>query len=137
VHDILLEVDLFGDPATRALSEQALAHALEALTIANQVYLRRNPNAPHPLAAGIRFEREPVGVEKWQSYGRLLQTKRGDCEDISAAVAAWKREREGRPARAQIIARRQAGPMLVYHIGVNTLGRIEDPSRAIGMGSIV
>lgn len=137
MREILLQMDLFGDPRVRALHEAALGHALEALTISNQAFLRQHPEAPHPYKSGVRFEREPIGVERWQGIRRLLQSKRGDCEDIAAYKAAWDREREGKPARAQIIARRKVGDLLVYHIGVSTNGQLQDPSRVLGMGSIV
>lgn len=133
-----LQVDLFGNPATRQLSQAALAHALEALTLANQAYLRTHPDAPHPLLAGWRYEREPIGVEKWQSYPYLLRSKVGDCEDLAAALAAWRRERDGIHAKAMALPPQVAGGLLVYHIGVRLPnGQWEDPSRVLGMGSVV
>lgn len=132
-----LQVDLFGSPQTRHISQAALAHALEALTLANQAYLRTHPEAPHPYLAGWRYEREPIGVEAWQSYPYLLRTKRGDCEDLAAALAAWHRERDGIHASARALPPQVAGGLLVYHIGVQLPnGKWEDPSRVLGMGSV-
>lgn len=133
-----LQVDLFGDPRTRQLSQAALGHTLEALTLANQAYLRTHPNAPHPYRAGWRYEREPIGVENWQTYPYIMQTKRADCEDLAAALAAWRREREGIHATARALPPQVAGNLLVYHIGVQLPnGQWEDPSRVLGMGSSV
>lgn len=136
---ILLEVNLFGTPGAEPLSEAALTHLLEALTLADQIYLRQHPECPHPYLSGVRYEEEPFGQEDWQSIRELLERKTGDCEDLAAYLCAWKREREGIPARCYFTHRNvrhaQTGGMVaLYHIVVRyPNGQIEDPSRRLGM----
>jgi hypothetical protein len=135
VRRIDLELDLFSDPADRELNEAALRHVLEALTISDQLYLRRHPSTPHLYAAGVRYEAEPIGTENWQAIPYVLARRRADCEDLSAYLCAWKREREGIAAVIDLTYQ-QVGNLSVYHIRVrNPDGTIEDPSRVLGMGA--
>jgi hypothetical protein len=136
---IEMEVNLFGSPRTEVLSEAALRHLLEALTLADQVYLRGHPECPHPYEAGIRYEEEEFGKEDWQAIPYLLDRKKGDCEDLAAYLCAWRRERDHVAARCHFTHRdvrnAQTGGMVsLYHIVViYPNGRIEDPSRKLGM----
>lgn len=73
--------------------------------------------------------------EHWQSWRELTQqiekngTAYGDCEDLSAAVAA-ELVAAGQPARTYVY---KSGPKL-YHVVVKTdKWGVLDPSRAAGM----
>lgn len=94
------------------------------------VELQRRP-LPPLYAAGVRYQREPRGRERWQLPRETFRRGVGDCEDLSI----W---RAGELQRAGV----DAWP-LVYRSGRRTLhvvvawpdGTIEDPSRILGMGS--
>lgn len=117
-----------------------MRHFLEGLTLANQAYLRAHPECPHPYAvAGLRWEMEPIGQEDWQSIPYILERLRADCEDLACYLVAWKRERERIPAVADFTHRdlqepTTGGMVSLYHIICRYPdGRIEDPSRKLGM----
>jgi transglutaminase-like putative cysteine protease len=84
---------------------------------------------PRLYSAGVRYAREPVGKERWQSAAELLRARRGDCEDLSGYLAAEIRVYDGLPARVAIVPNTMGG----YHAVVSINGRIEDPSRKLGM----
>lgn len=138
---IELEVNLFSGPGSEALSEAALRLLLEALVIANQIYLRQHPECPSPYdVPGLRWEQEPIGVEDWQSIPYILERKRADCEDLAAYLCAWRRERNGIVSAVCDFTHRNVrlpggvGVVSLYHIVVRLPdGRIEDPSRKLGM----
>lgn len=83
----------------------------------------------------VRYERSDPN-EDWQSWGELVAQMgrgdgvvRGDCEDLSAAVAA-ELLFNGVPARTYVY---RSGPKL-YHVVVKTdRWGVLDPSRAAGM----
>lgn len=144
---VQLQLDLFGDPADLALSESALRHMLEALTIADQIYLRAHPDAPSPFEAGerlgLRYGAEPRGEENWNAIPYVLERAShglpSDCEDLAAYLTAYLRERVPGMQGATTVPlppKLIDGTTLLYHI-VTELpdGRILDPSRALGMGT--
>lgn len=114
-------------------SRAALEGAVEGLVRVNQAYLRETPAAPSLTEAvkrrGLRYRREKR--ERWKPIAAVLSDGHGDCEDLSAYLAAWLRERKGINARVVI---RRSGPS-TWHAQVELPGgRIVDPSRALGMG---
>lgn len=125
------EIAIGADLRNRA----EIAGALEALTRINIGQMRGGLPWPGIYRSGVRYEREiPGGAETWQSARDLLQTRRGDCEDLACARAAELRI-QGVKCRA-IVVRADGG----YHAVVQYLnGRIEDPSARLGMlgGAIV
>lgn len=132
---IVLDVDLFGRDEDRDLSERALVHALEVLTLADEAYLRRNPGTPDLYRAGVRYQAEPIPQEQWKAIPYVLRDKHGDCEDLAAWRVASYRVR-GIAARPTFIWRK-VGQVKIYHILVELPnGTIEDPSRILGMGEI-
>jgi hypothetical protein len=86
-------------------------------------------------AGRVRYERADPN-EDWQSWGELVAQMgrgdgiaRGDCEDLSSAVAA-ELLFNGIPARTYVY---RSGPRL-YHVVVKTdRWGVLDPSRAAGM----
>ena len=112
------------------------ANLLDGVVSVNLGQMRRariDPNAL-PILRGIqtgtvRYRRlDPQ--ETWKTWDQLLQSRRGDCEDLSAAVAA-ELLYAGIPARTYVY---QSGPKL-YHVVVWTRRwGVLDPSRAAGMG---
>lgn len=78
----------------------------------------------------IRYERSDP-MEHWQTFDDLVESGRGDCEDLSAAVAAELLVLWG--VSAEAIAYR-SGPK-THHVIVRSELGLFDPSREAGMGS--
>jgi hypothetical protein len=118
--------------------ERELDLALSLLTVIDVKQIRWHKLKPL-FQSGVRYKREsaktcwlPVngGCEDWLSILQLYRQGEGDCEDIACARAA---ELIVRGERARAIAQRSAG--VGWHIVVRRAdGRIEDPSRILGMG---
>ena len=115
----------FDVPASRA----TLTAALTGLTAVNVVLLRRNPNAPKLYASGVRYRQEPQGRENWLTIPKVLSRGFGDCEDLAAWRAA-ELQRAGIRARVVVI---RSGPKTFHAVVRLPGGKIEDPSRKLGM----
>jgi len=85
---------------------------------------------PPLYESGVRYKRESIGSENWQTVRQLYRAGIGDCEDLAAARAAELRM-EGIPARAIAI---RTGPRKYHAVVRWPDGAIEDPSRLLGMG---
>lgn len=106
---------------------------LGAFVRVNQIHLRAHPETPDLYKAGIRYQAERG--ERWQTIPELLDTKLGDCEDLSAYRVAWLRNR-GIPADI-LLSWNDRGPLglggRLYHVRVRVGEKIEDPSSLLGM----
>lgn len=161
---VVFELTLFQGPAQRLDSEAVMAILLDALVAANVVYLKHHPQTPSIYSGSVVYKRErPVpgaanacttaqprlreGIlafgldcqdlnaipEVWKTIPFIFRDGWGDCEDLACARVA-EYLRQGVPARPTF-KWRVVGTMLVYHIMVELPGgRIEDPSRRLGMG---
>ena len=108
---------------------QCLRAMLEALVMANMVYLRRFPRTPRLYQSGVRYARTTV----WMSIPALYEARGGDCKSLTAALVAEERVRgrEARPVfRPMYNPRKQQND---FHILVQTPSGYEDPSRRLGM----
>ncbi len=112
-------------PASRA----TLTAALKGLTAVNAVYLARHPRTPALYESGVRYRAEPKGSEKWLTIPQGLRKKFLDCEDL-AAWRASELQRLGINAQALVI---RSGPKTFHAVVRWPDGRIEDPSRRLGM----
>lgn len=111
-------------------SPAQVAGMLRGLQLASEAQLRsrRFP----PLYSGrVRYEPEPTGQERWQIPSVTLELGYGDCEDL----AAWRAAElvvsgvdRGALAVVKIIR-----PGLMHCVVRRSGGRIEDPSRVLGM----
>jgi hypothetical protein len=114
--------------------QEHLVAPLAALTALNEVYLHEHPNTPHLYEAGVRYSREGkyrLGrqKEKWLPIPLLYILHHGDCEDLSAALAAFYRVKGINAIPVAIES------SVGFHIVVRMPdGKIEDPSRVLGMG---
>jgi len=117
----------------------ALNAALEGLVRVNVALLRAAIVVGRPVpplySSGIRYKREPVPREWWQTIADNVVERVGDCEDLAAHRAAECRLAGllvGIPYPARAVAIRTGRN--TYHAVVrHPNGRIEDPSRALGM----
>lgn len=135
--DLRFKLDLFGQrsPATRERSEHVLVAMLTALTCADQLWLRSHPDTPRLYAAGVRYVREPRGIEIWKDIPNTLRDRQGDCEDLACWLAAERREYDGINAWPYLEGVYVRGKF-TYHVMVELAdGTIEDPSRKLGMTS--
>ncbi len=103
---------------------------LEGLCAVNYALMRKRPYPPL-YSSGIRYEREGrAGPERWLIAPQLVKKKRGDCEDLAAYRCAELRMK-GEPARVRVV---RTGNKTLHAVVQRADGRIEDPSRRLGMG---
>jgi hypothetical protein len=105
---------------------------LDALVRLNlyELSIRRLP----PLyRSGVRYKREPMALgrpERWQTITEVLKRGHGDCEDL-ASIRVAELRRQG--IRAIPWLRKRGN---IWHVIVRYPdGRIEDPSKILGMKS--
>jgi len=121
-------------PYFRLQTEEA-ARLLDGLVSVDVGQLEKSgiPKGRYPIIEGIqagaiRYERADPR-EHWQTWRQLLAGRRGDCEDLTAAVVA-ELKYNGVPARTYVY---KSGPKL-YHVVVQTdRWGFLDPSLAAGM----
>ncbi len=137
IHSVtfVTEID-FSTPLARELGEATLEDYLSTLVRRNVRLLQAYPAIPPLYQAGIRYQHEPPGVEKWQAIDRMLVTKLADCEDLACALAAELIVRRGdKKAKPVLTSRPMGNSARMYHIRTqHGDGTIEDPSRVLGMG---
>jgi len=115
-----------------------LEAALEALVALNRVYLRTHPRTPALYQAGVRYLRDADAAtqdtppaELWLTIPDCRSAGGADCKVLSAWRVAELRERG--ELRARCLLSRKGH---LWHVRVTRSdGTIEDPSRALGMGS--
>jgi len=121
------------DTLTDHAKSDALTHLLEALTAVNMAWLREHDGAPWLYRSGVRYEEEPPGRDEWQDIPETIARREGDCEDLACWRLAELRVREGEHA-TPFVKHAVLGPRTIYHVAVRRAdGRLEDPSRILGM----
>jgi hypothetical protein len=119
----------------QSLAHKSLTLLLHALYLIQRLYLRLHPEAPGIYQAGVHYEEEPAGREDWQDVPTSIRRKNADCEDLATWRAAELSERHGIDARPTFIWRIRPSGAYLYHIQTTYPdGRVEDPSRTLGMG---
>jgi hypothetical protein len=115
-----------------------LAWAIKPLLVANVIinrfYLRANPHTPPLYAAGVRYQNEDPtkGYEDFAIIPAIMKRGWGDCDDLCPWRVAELQE-QGENAKIRIKWKTTPNGKL-YHIQVRRAdGRIEDPSRILGM----
>ena len=77
--------------------------------------------------------RSPPGRDEWQDIPETIKRREGDCEDLGCWRLAELRVRSHEDARP-FVKCAVYGPRTVYHVAVTRAdGRVEDPSRVLGM----
>lgn len=116
------------------LTPALLTHLTEALTRMNVEHLWRQPQTPALYASGVRYAREPSGQERWAMVPLVLQRGLGDCEDLACWRAAELRLGGDQGARVVSSAQQLSATRRLFHVLVERGdGRLEDPSRRLGM----
>lgn len=111
--------------------------ALEAVTRASEPLIARGkvPSFSSALRAKrVRWAPEPPGDEHFDIPQTVLRRGHGDCDDLAPWRAAELRA-SGADPEAQAIVR-PSGPGRWHAVVERSDGRIEDPSRAAGMGAV-
>ena len=108
---------------------EELEALLEGLVRLNLSQLRRGL-CPPIYQSGVRYQREEPGRERWQTALECYRSKKADCEDLAAFLAASHRlvGIESKPVV------RQVRPGLKHVVVQLPDGSIEDPSKRLGMG---
>jgi hypothetical protein len=122
---------VFNPLASRDDNAAVLKAYLEALIVANLVYLRSNPQTPLLYNSGVRYAR----TVEWDSIPDLYARGFGDCKSLTAARVAELRAR-GKVAQPAFRFAVRANGARDFHILVFTPeapGGWEDPSRKLGM----
>lgn len=139
---VVLKLALFASEQERAASEEILRLLLETLTRANEIWLRAHPHTPDLYRAGVVYQRERPHIigqpipEVWKTIPYVRKDGQGDCEDLACWFAAQWRVRRGVHVVPDFIYRR-VGNLSVYHIFDRFPdGRVEDPSRVLGMKAV-
>jgi hypothetical protein len=126
---------LFKGKRNRELSNLNLGILLSALAEIDVLELTRLPELPDLYSSGVRYANEPIGQEDWQDVLTTISRGTGDCEDLACWRVAELRVRHGIDAKPYFSFRPVGPGKTLYHIQVlHPDGRIEDPSKALGMG---
>lgn len=89
---------------------------------------------PPLYQSGIVYEAETDGAEVWQTTPALYLRGRGDCEDLAAHRVAEHRVGGERARVNMVLSGRTSFGGRLFHFNVLLpSGRIEDPSRVLGM----
>lgn len=116
--------------AVPRLDGAALIPLLQSLTALNHRYLKERWT---PLyESGVRYQRERRGQEQWAAVPIVLERGHGDCEDLACWRAAELQHR-GIGARAIALEKPRRRGRLFHVVTQYPDGRIEDPSRKLGM----
>lgn len=137
---ITFVIDLFKGEEERELSHETLRYVLFALMLADCAYLRAHPETPNIYESGVVYRLEPPRQEDWLDIPSILKAGNGDCEDLACWRAAELRVRHNIKAEPTFKWTVRPNGAYLYHIQVKlppmrgeTVSRIEDPSRRLGM----
>lgn len=108
--------------------------ALESVTRLNESMMARHeiPSFAEALKRGIRWKPEPPGAEHFDHAKVILGRGWGDCDDLAPYHAATLRHSGEDPGATAIVQR--SGPKRWHAVVQRSDGRIDDPSKAAGMG---
>jgi hypothetical protein len=140
---VVMQLGLFEKPMDEAdyhYSHRCLLWMLECLVNCNREYLHHFPETPALYSKGpdgqrlITYTRE-AGTEDWCGIKVGLRTRKMDCEDLACWRVAELRDRGHEAAKPRVKFRNVEG-FWHYHIQVeHASGKVEDPSRILGMNS--
>ena len=116
-----------------ASREVVLRLLVEALAAANAGHLRLHPEAPWLYESGVSYAEDEEGHEGWTDIPETLARGVGDCKDLVAWRLGELRVRAGETA-LPLVSFARVGHRVKFHVVVRRSdGRIEDPSRELGM----
>lgn len=114
-----------------AVGRAQAGDALEALAFRARAELDRG-GVPPLYESGIVYRSMPTDRRAWKTPAGVMRDGHGDCADLAAWRIAELRK-AGKRAGFRILRTRRNG---LFHIVVALAsGRVEDPSRKLGMGN--
>lgn len=112
-------------------SPQRINALLEGLVRLASVDLANNPQIPPLYSGAVRYRREKPDL--WSPPSDVLKRGYGDCEDLAAWLCAQRRS-QGKNCRAVAYKAGNVGRKRLWHVVVQYPdGRVEDPSKMLGM----
>ena len=120
-----------------ALFAKVARRAIESAVMVNIATLRKFPQIPSLYQSGVRYRKEPEGVEDVCDIEEILRRGWADCAMLVAYRIAELRVREGERATMRFKwMRRPNTKKRFFHVLVRRAdGRVEDPSIRLGMHS--
>jgi hypothetical protein len=123
-------------PTLTVRTDDDAADVLRALFAINVGQIRHRM-VPPLYESGVRYAREPRGVEEWNDAVTCfvrwkLRRVGSDCEDLACWRAAELVALELDPGARPML--RDVRPGLKHAVVLRGDGSIEDPSRRLGMG---
>lgn len=113
---------------------RVIGEIIETMVYRNRLYLRSNPKTPLFYEAGIRYVPASAEERSWRDIPGVLKKRQGDCKDLVPWRLAELREK-GEEAQAHVVIYENDA---LYHVQVRRPnGVLEDPSRRLGMGSLL
>lgn len=109
------------------VSPQRIDALLEGLVRLAGVDLANNPQLPPLYSGAVRYRREKP--DKWLTPSDVFAQGYGDCEDLAAWRCAEIRSQGGQCSAVAYRTGRRMWHVVVRHSD----GRIEDPSKRLGM----
>lgn len=125
-----VELRLSSRELDRPRAYAALIRAILTQLVALNVVARKRGDVPELYQSGVRFRREPRGVETFRDAPNVFRVGHGDCAHLAAWRVADLRLRGERAALA-VRARwtKRAPRRRVFHVMVRRQsGALEDPS---------
>lgn len=102
--------------------------ASQGIVALNRAIMRRQP-LPPLYRSNVRYQKESLGSENWRTADEVYRLGYGDCEDLANYRTA-ELQLEGELATTKI---RRTGFRKFHAVVRRENGRIEDPSRRLGM----
>ncbi len=129
---LTFELCLFNSPQDFDRSIKSLLMLMESLVRVNLLWLLGHPNTPSIYAPPTIYKLE--SGERWLDIPNILQKGSADCEDLSCArVAEYRFIGVNASPVLKKTAQRVGGSNLYHALVKLPDGRLEDPSRALGM----
>lgn len=107
-----------------------LVSLLEFLANVDREWVRKHPGTPTLYQSGVTYAREDKGKNDYLSWPAMLVRRRADCEDLSAKRVQELRDGPDPEARFDVYF---VSPRLIHIRVRRSGGRIEDPSKMVGM----
>jgi hypothetical protein len=103
-----------------------IGEAMETLILRNLMHLDKHPGTLPLYESGVRYKFNP-GM--WQDIPSTLRSQTGNCTDLVAwRVAELRRQKEPAMVHVELVGSD------LFHVSIRRKdGRIEDPSRKLGM----
>jgi hypothetical protein len=109
---------------------------LGALVAVNRITLKSDSSIPPLYKANVVYKREPKGQETFNDITVIRYLGHGDCAHLAAWRVAELRN-SGENADLRIAWKVTRRGKRLFHVQVRRAdGRIEDPSKLLGMGTI-